>query len=286
MKVILSRKGFDSEYGGYPSPILPDGRMISLPIPLPDDCICYSEVFLDQTKTYFDLMIELNTKIKYKSIGSKKSVWHLLERSTKCHLDPDMYPHAIHREEGWRPLFGQDEGAQKHLQKRGVGEDDVFLFFGWFKRTRWLNGSLHFDGTDIGRHVIFGYFQIGDILPANGISTKWILYHPHIIQPRKNLNNTIYMAKEFLSWDSALPGAGFFSFNDSLVLTKPGCSRSKWKLPECFKDRDVVISYHNENSWKDGYFQSNLIGQEFVIDDNQQVEEWAKQLISVNVTKE
>jgi hypothetical protein len=30
MKVILSRKGFDSGYGGYPSPILPDGWMISL----------------------------------------------------------------------------------------------------------------------------------------------------------------------------------------------------------------------------------------------------------------
>ena len=37
MKVILSRKGFDSSYGGYPSPILPDGRMVSLPIPLDDD---------------------------------------------------------------------------------------------------------------------------------------------------------------------------------------------------------------------------------------------------------
>lgn len=32
MKVILSRKGFDSTYGGYPSLILPDGELISLPI--------------------------------------------------------------------------------------------------------------------------------------------------------------------------------------------------------------------------------------------------------------
>ena len=28
MKVILSRKGFDSEYGGGPSPILPDGELL------------------------------------------------------------------------------------------------------------------------------------------------------------------------------------------------------------------------------------------------------------------
>lgn len=32
-KIILSRKGFDSKYGGIPSPILPDGAMLSFPIP-------------------------------------------------------------------------------------------------------------------------------------------------------------------------------------------------------------------------------------------------------------
>ena len=33
MKVILSRKGMDSEAGGMASPILPDGTLLSLPIP-------------------------------------------------------------------------------------------------------------------------------------------------------------------------------------------------------------------------------------------------------------
>lgn len=33
MKIILSRKGFDSENGGYPSPILPNGTLLSIPIP-------------------------------------------------------------------------------------------------------------------------------------------------------------------------------------------------------------------------------------------------------------
>ena len=36
MKVILSRKGFDSSNGGCPSPILPDGTLLSLPIPSQD----------------------------------------------------------------------------------------------------------------------------------------------------------------------------------------------------------------------------------------------------------
>ena len=34
MKIILSRKGFDSDFGGYPSLIMPEGRTISLPIPI------------------------------------------------------------------------------------------------------------------------------------------------------------------------------------------------------------------------------------------------------------
>ena len=36
MKVILSRKGFDSANGGIASPILEDGAIVSFPIPAPD----------------------------------------------------------------------------------------------------------------------------------------------------------------------------------------------------------------------------------------------------------
>ena len=32
-RVILSRKGFDSKYGGRPSPIFKNGDIFSLPIP-------------------------------------------------------------------------------------------------------------------------------------------------------------------------------------------------------------------------------------------------------------
>ena len=33
-KLILSRKGFDTQAGGKPSPVFPDGSMFSLPIPV------------------------------------------------------------------------------------------------------------------------------------------------------------------------------------------------------------------------------------------------------------
>ena len=33
MKIIISRKGFDSGSGGFPSPIMPDGTLLTTPIP-------------------------------------------------------------------------------------------------------------------------------------------------------------------------------------------------------------------------------------------------------------
>ena len=47
MKVILSRKGFDSANGGIASPIFEDGTMLSFPIPSKDhdkDKIAYEEL--------------------------------------------------------------------------------------------------------------------------------------------------------------------------------------------------------------------------------------------------
>jgi hypothetical protein len=79
MKIILSRKGFDSAYGGYPSPIFPSGEMISLPIPL-EDSMRYSDLKVGQT-TYFAQMKELRPRIKC------KGKWLDLNKETKCHLD-------------------------------------------------------------------------------------------------------------------------------------------------------------------------------------------------------
>src|SRR5271156_5053754 len=43
MKLILSRKGFDSAHGGYPSPIL-DGQLCPLPIPDDGSPTTYSKI--------------------------------------------------------------------------------------------------------------------------------------------------------------------------------------------------------------------------------------------------
>ena len=74
MKVILSRKGFDSAFGGYPSPILPSGEMVSLPIPF-NDAIRYSDLSISGS-TYYDLMADLKPRIK------SNGEWHNLDKET------------------------------------------------------------------------------------------------------------------------------------------------------------------------------------------------------------
>ena len=133
-------------------------------------------------------------------------------------------------------------------------------------------------------HVILSYFQIGSIIKTNETNQipEWLKTHPHTDKRRmKNSTNAIYIARKNLSWKPNLPGAGVFNFDKKLVLTKEGHSRSKWQLPEFF--RNLSITHYSEKSWKkEGYFKSADIGQEFVIEENEKVENWAKNLIEVN----
>jgi hypothetical protein len=272
MKVILSRKGFDSESGGYPSPILPNGQMISLPIPNGNDDIKYSDVKAGET-TCYGLMKDLNPRIK--SGDDRMGI----DENTRCHLDPDIYRDAIGREPYWKPLFGQMDAAQGHLKKQNVGRGDLFIFFGWFRKTRYDDGKLVFDPHEGDLHAIFGYLQIGEIKKIDQEINvpQWMMLHPHCNNKRKNnKTNTIYIARDNLSWDASFQGSGRFIFNDKLVLTKKGLPRSKWGLPDYF--REAEISYH-KHPWKDGYFQSAGRGQEFVIKDNERIEEWARNKI-------
>lgn len=275
MKVIFSRKGFDSAHGGYPSPILPNGLLVSLPIPEVEDKIKYSELRLDG-KTYFEIMKELKPKILY------DGKWHELDKETKCHLDPDIYEKIIDREGEWRAAFGQVGAAQAHLGKenQNINVGDIFLFFGWFKRTEHKEGKLKFVRGAPDLHVIFGYLQIGKICPLDGtcpIELPVFKRHPHLKYTKVQYpNNTLYAAQEE-------NGAGVFAFHKDLILTKEGFPRSRWDLPAFF--REAEISYHTKAGWKGGYFQSAAIGQEFVVSENKEVEKWAKNILDKHAPK-
>jgi hypothetical protein len=178
MKVILSRKGFDSAFGGYPSPILPSGEMVSLPIPYKKDNIRYSDIKTGES-IYHNLMNMMkDLKREIKSDGE----WQDLNEDTRCHLDPDIHRDSIDREPGWRPCFGQDGASQSHLENQGVSENDLFLFFGWFRKTVINNGKRQFDPHEKGKHAIFGYLQIDEIKKVDNTFDipKWLAYHPHV----------------------------------------------------------------------------------------------------------
>ena len=105
MKVILSRKGFDSQYGGMPSPILPDGTLLSLPIPSKTDMETkYRDLYYGNS-SYYDIIHTLNPNNKIKE-------------EYNCHLDPDIREEIKDRPTEWKPTFGQEKTALRHLQKQ------------------------------------------------------------------------------------------------------------------------------------------------------------------------
>ena len=263
MKIILSRKGFDSKFGGYPSPILPDGTLLSLPIPDNCNAIKYDKLRYKE-RSYATIIKEL-TNGKF--------------NEEKCHLDPDIRKDSLpSRPDGWKPAFGQSGAAMTHLNNQGVKEGDLFLFFGIFREAKEINGEYKYERKCNPKHIIWGYLQIGEIL--NNPTKEQHSYlgtHPHL--DRNSKSNTIFVAKDILSFDKDKSGASTLKYKPELVLTKEGLSRTRWKLPDFLKD--IKISYHSKDSWKENYFQSAHIGQEFVIsaDGNEEVEKWAKDFI-------
>lgn len=266
MKIILSRKGFDAKNGRFQSPILPDGTMLSMPIPGSSED-SYADIEYNGLK-----YSELLNQLKPKNIVS----------SSQCHLDPDIRAGIrIKSVDNWRPAFGQAGGPQTHLENYDVGLNDIFLFFGWFKETEiGSSGRLRYKRSAPDIQAIYGYMQIGDMLKGDRI--RECSWHPHANEVEYMwTNNTLYIPTSELTINNqstGFPGYGTLKYSSQRVLTKPGLSRSKWSILDWF--HDVSISHHSKESFKDGYFQSACIGQEFIITANDEAINWARQIIS------
>jgi len=158
MRIVFSRKGFDSTAGGAPSPIV-EGRPVSLPIPA-----------------------------SHSSVTTYDALGHgaLVERATRgkltglslCHDDP-LFAAGL----CW---FGQCDAAQGHLRKQGVGAGDVFVFFGLFADE--VSGERH--------HRIFGHMRVAchGAPEMVRLSPAWReppRAHPHLAG-NWNHTNTIY----------------------------------------------------------------------------------------------
>lgn len=288
MQVIFSRKGFDSQYGGIPSPILPDGRLLPLPIPSRHDKTTLADLNYD----YSDVdMAQLIADLS----GGKHSM------AIHVHLDPDLDCASSARLPGWRPALGQTGAAQSHLCRRGVGSGDVFLFFGWFRQTECVAGSWRFARSAPDLHVLFGWLEVDEVLPivtqrdATLARHPWIANHPHVASPLwyDDERNTLYIARARSAYatDGTFGGGRFPTMRPTLQLTKPGCSRSIWSLPSWFAPQGrSPLSYHPKaDSWhaEEGgvTLRSAAKGQEFVLDGSAypQLESWAHSLIRESV---
>ena len=267
MKIILSRKGFDSTAGGVASPIFPSGALCSLPIPEGD---------------------RPKYRIRYRDLTCEgHALGPLVAQLTRgrlgpdsgAHLDPDLRAESLPRLPGWLPLFGQAGAAESHLRAQGVAAGDLFLFFGWFRRVEQRGGSSRYVKDAPDQHVIFGWLQIGQHIPVaqRAAIPTWAWYHPHAQGQSYSRNDALYIATDQL----ALPGialdrlgAGVFRrFHPDLSLTAPGATRSQWRLPGWFDPHAgrTPLSYHgNLRRWnaEDDHVHLDTAkrGQEFVLD--------------------
>lgn len=290
MKVILSRKGFDSTSGGGPSPILDGRRLFSLPIE-------YGK--REKVRRFSDLRFET------KNLGGLIAQLHPhIDRDDFCHLDPDLRSNILPgraKSKRWRPLFGQADSSASHLINMNVGAGDIFLFFGLFRESV---GWRSFVPKSREMHVVFGWLQVAEVVLdpvswAQQRENRWAADHPHTYGNWWSGQNILFVSKRELEIESArgvqktgLPGAGTFdAFDQRLRLSDPDAQAvTKWRLPKLLApdpNKGSKISSIGGGIWSD-HEDSRYVcfdpghirrWQEAVITGNPQAALWAIRLI-------
>ena len=97
MKIILSRKGFDSANGGAASPLFDDGTAVSLPIPGGRRAPVRFEQLKAPGTPHEGNLGELTDALTRGRITGRH----------QAHLDPDLAAGSGPEVEGWRAAFGQ-----------------------------------------------------------------------------------------------------------------------------------------------------------------------------------
>lgn len=256
MRVIFSRKGFDSGSGGGPSPII-GGRPLSLPIPAVPNSNQHSAT------RYCDIGLGDHAARMGKAVLA----------DDYCHHDPFFTADG-------RCAFGQEAAAQGHLAKQGIGPGDIFLFFGLFAGPE----------KDKPHHRIFGHMIIADVRrpgahPSHGDAPDFAPDHPHYIvrdpcQSRYKANNTVYLGH----------GAVAHQALAALRLTaddehNPDRLVSLWQVPPWLKQ--IGLTYHGAACrWK-SIGNAQLLrtvgrGQEFVahIGEHGEARAWLKEIVA------
>ncbi len=272
MKIVFSRKGFDSEYGGIPSVIWPETKeMLSFPIPVTSE---EEDGYLAEKMSFKGHPLDiLLSSLKYKSarVGQK------------FHFDPMIQ--SLLPEKLSIGAFGQSGAALGHLTKEKITEGDIFLFFGTFCECYWEAKELRRFKLMNSFHAIWGFLKVDCHIDIGPIPSEheqelrkvhpWLKNHPHI-QNRKKYNksaNRIYFGKKF----------GTFRYDELLRLSKNNFKRSIWELPEAFREAD--LSYAKlADIQKDAPLvdlKTPGKGQEFVLrNPNEGIRDWVNSIVN------
>jgi hypothetical protein len=278
MKIIFSRKGFDSQYGAVPNAVLPDGTLVSFPIEDKKSIITAAEV--RRAGESVGEMVEQLT-------GGR------MPRTYRAHLDPDLDSASYPRQPAWRPVLGQTGSSLGHLQKQGIGRGDLFLFFGWYQPVERVGPRWSYVRSVRPVHALWGWLQVGAIyahtdVPAEAAS--WLAYHPHL-QRSARMQHTLFIASDALHIEGRrLPGAGYFPVSSPRrVLTAPGENMSVWRFPSWMHpaaERARFSYIHDGSRWREGgsgvQVQTVGKGQEIVMTptDGAIVERWLDEIFS------
>ena len=270
MKIILSRKGFDSSNGGIVSPIMEDGTLLSFPIPSDDRDHFEDLVYCGES--YAKILRDLNYKENPKN--------------PNCHVDPDL---TIDRRkikiEGWRPIFGQISSSAIYLMNSvNVEVGDIFLFFGNYHKVQYSNGKYQYVKktgdfySDNDLQVIWGYMQIGSIVQDPKEQRKYS-WHPHSRTDfTEDKSNVMFIASDTLSFNKNMPGAGLLRFREDRVLTAKNCNKATWVNRSVYNVDSIIGNRKNSSQNVDGIYYAG-IWQELGLKETPECENWAKSII-------
>ncbi|MCM3584988.1 hypothetical protein M3182_04405 [Mesobacillus maritimus] len=295
MKLVLSRKGFDSGSGGCFSPYDHDsGKYIWIPIPEKvrsySNHIRYSDIKL--RNEYISGLKGSNLSEVYKNVkGShyvnlrKKEYAAIDDHELFAHFDPMLgIPPWMVESQNCKvgKGFGQ-YNASPILGNHNVHEGSIFLFFGGFQST---------SNKKISGHYIYGWLKVKKRIETYKECTEILEqydlhHHPHITEAAFNRNqkNYIFLPDEWLFEDLGVPGCGYFTtLNNNLLLSNNKTSnKATWKLPIFFYQNLSQVHQKTWNNTHDGYCTVKTgIGQEFVTELSEKVEEWLRELFLKN----
>lgn len=269
MKVILSRKGFDGSNGGMPSLIMPNGDMLSMPIPSSADADGYSDLIYDG-KSYYKLLREVKPSFRYR----------------KCHLDPDI--DQVRRRvqvDGWKPAFGQIGTSASYLQNTvQISPGDLFLFFGNFHIVEKHDGRYRFVRRtgdfyrDNDLQVIWGYLQVEEVICDASRISKEYSWHPHAKKIRvTDKTNILIVPRRHLSFAPTRLGAGVLPFSMERVLTKYNENKATWKYDSVYAPSSIIGNRKNMVGRR-GIFYSG-IWQELGLKQSSGASRWAHRMV-------